>query len=57
MNQIKPKELVDKSQAWFWTKEWQEGEKEANRDIKAGRVSRKFDTAKEAVQNLWRGKL
>ena len=32
-----PKKLVDKSQAYFWTRKWQEGEREADEDIKAGR--------------------
>lgn len=31
---------IPKDQAWFWTKEWQEGEKEAEEDIKAGRVKK-----------------
>lgn len=35
---LKVKKLVDKDQAWFWTKRWQEGEHEAEEDIKAGRV-------------------
>jgi AbrB family looped-hinge helix DNA binding protein len=35
---LKVKKLVDKDQAWFWTKRWQEGEKQAEEDIKAGRV-------------------
>jgi AbrB family looped-hinge helix DNA binding protein len=35
---LKVKKLVDKEQAWFWTKRWQEGEKKAEEDIKAGRV-------------------
>jgi len=26
-------------QAWFWTREWQEGEREASEDIAAGRLS------------------
>ena len=26
---LKPAKLIDPSQAYFWTKEWQEGEKEA----------------------------
>jgi len=25
---LKPKTLIDEDQLWFWTKEWQEGEKE-----------------------------
>src|ERR1035437_249243 len=33
-----PKKLIDASQAWFWSREWQEGEHEASSDIKAGRV-------------------
>jgi len=46
-----PKKLIDKSQAYFWTKEWQEAEKEASEDIKAGRV-KTFDTAKEMIKDL-----
>lgn len=29
----------DPEQLWFWTEEWQKGEREADEDIKAGRVS------------------
>jgi len=46
-----PKKLVDKSQAYFWAKEWQEAEKEANKDIKAGRV-KVFDSVKELFEDL-----
>ena len=46
-----PKRIVDKSQAYFWTKEWQEAEKEASEDIKAGRV-KTFDTVEELVKDL-----
>jgi len=46
-----PKRLVDKSQAYFWTKNWQEGEKEADRDIKAGRVE-VFNSADELIKDL-----
>ena len=35
---LKVKKLVDKEQAWFWTKRWQQGELEAEADIRAGRV-------------------
>ena len=48
---LKVKKLVDKDEAWFWTKRWQEGEKEADEDIKAGRVIH-FDTVVEAVAYL-----
>lgn len=48
---FKVKKLVDKDQAWFWTKRWQEGEREANEDIKAGRVY-SFPDAKSAIASL-----
>jgi AbrB family looped-hinge helix DNA binding protein len=35
---LRPKKLIDASQAWFWSQEWQHGEREASADIKAGRV-------------------
>jgi antitoxin PrlF len=46
-----PKKLIDSSQAYFWTKEWQEAEKEASEDIKAGRV-KTFNTAEELFTDL-----
>jgi AbrB family looped-hinge helix DNA binding protein len=46
-----PKRLVDKNQAYFWTKKWQEGEKAADEDIKAGRV-KSFNSAEELIKDL-----
>ena len=46
-----PKKLVDKSQAYFWTRKWQKGEKEAAEDIKAGRV-KTFDSVDELIKDL-----
>ena len=37
---LKPAKLIDPSQAYFWTKEWQAGEREAEEDIKKGRVTK-----------------
>ena len=48
---LKVKKLVDKEQAWFWTERWQQGEREAEDDIKSVRVHR-FDNAGEAVNFL-----
>ena len=48
---LKVKKLVDKDQAWFWTRRWQEGEKEADEDIKAGRVY-SFPDANSAIASL-----
>lgn len=46
-----PKKIVDKSQAYFWTREWQEAEKEASDDIKEGRV-KTFDNIDELMKDL-----
>ena len=48
---LRVKKLVDKEQAWFWTRRWQEGEREAEKDIHAGHIHR-FDSAKEAIAFL-----
>jgi AbrB family looped-hinge helix DNA binding protein len=46
-----PMKLVDKSQDYFWTRKWQEGEREADEDIKAGRV-KTFDSVEELISDL-----
>jgi AbrB family looped-hinge helix DNA binding protein len=48
---LTPKKLIDASQAYFWTEEWQKGERKADADIKAGRVKR-FKSAADAVKHL-----
>lgn len=48
---LKPKELIDKDQAWFWTKEWQAGEREADEDIRTGRV-KEFDNVEDFIEEL-----
>ena len=48
---LRVKKLVDKEQAWFWSKRWQEGEREAEEDIRSGRIH-KFNNVKEAVAFL-----
>lgn len=42
---------IEKDQAWFWTEEWQKGEREADGDIKADRV-KSFKNAEEAIKWL-----
>ena len=48
---IKPAKLIDPSQSYFWTKEWQAGERDADEDIKAGRVKR-LRSVKELMTDL-----
>jgi len=48
---IKPVLIIDKAQAWFWTKKWQDEEKEADKDIEAGRV-KTFDNVNDLMKDL-----
>lgn len=50
---LRVKKLVDKSQAYFWTRRWQEGEKQADEDIRARRVHG-FENAEKAIDFLHR---
>ena len=45
------KKLVDKSQAYFWTREWQEAERKADEDIRTGRV-KTFDSVEQLIAEL-----
>ena len=36
---LRPRVVVPKSQAWFWTSDWQAGEREATEEIAAGRTT------------------
>ena len=42
---------IPKDQAWFWTKRWQQWEREADADITAGRV-KGFDNVEELLADL-----
>jgi AbrB family looped-hinge helix DNA binding protein len=48
---LKPKRLVDKDQAYFWSPQWQAAEREAEEDIKAGRV-KAFPSVEELIDDL-----
>lgn len=48
---IKPVLVIDRSQAWFWSKKWQEMENEADDDIQRGKVQR-AKNLKELIQKL-----
>jgi AbrB family looped-hinge helix DNA binding protein len=47
-----PKKLIDADQAWFWTQEWQEDEREADKDVQAGRVAGPFRSGDELRKRL-----
>lgn len=46
-----PQAVIPRDQAWFWTKEWQEKEREADEDLAAGRISGPF-TLEELRKHL-----
>ena len=48
---IKPVLIIDRAQTWFWSKAWQAREKEAEADIKAGRIH-KTDGFKDLIEKL-----
>ena len=49
---LTPQKLIDADQLWFWTREWQEGEKAADEDIKNGNTIGPFDNVKDALNAL-----
>jgi hypothetical protein len=42
---------IDPEQAWFWTREWQQREREADNDLATGRVTR-FESDEEFLAAL-----
>ncbi|MBU1091926.1 AbrB/MazE/SpoVT family DNA-binding domain-containing protein [Patescibacteria group bacterium] len=49
-----PKKMIDidPAQKWFWTKEWQKGEREVDKDITEGRLAGPFSSAKDLIKEL-----
>jgi AbrB family looped-hinge helix DNA binding protein len=48
---LRPQKLIDATQAWFWTPEWQAGEREADADRRAGRMEA-FASGEELIRAL-----
>ena len=46
-----PQMLVERSQAYFWTERWQDGEREADEDLRAGRY-KDFDDIESLLEEL-----
>ncbi|MHB9073572.1 MAG: AbrB/MazE/SpoVT family DNA-binding domain-containing protein [Desulfobaccales bacterium] len=49
---IRPVKVVHPDQAYFFTKEWQEKEAEADRDIAEGKVVGPFEDTQDALKAL-----
>ncbi|PIZ55734.1 hypothetical protein COY23_04320 [bacterium (Candidatus Torokbacteria) CG_4_10_14_0_2_um_filter_35_8] len=48
------KQNIIEDQMWYWSKRWQKIEKEADKDIKKGRLVGPFDSTEEAIKTLKR---
>ena len=48
---LTPQVAIDRSQAYFWTKRWQEGERQAEEDIRAGRM-KEFNNVDDLIADL-----
>jgi antitoxin PrlF len=48
---LTPAALVPRDQQWFWTTEWQAGERQAEADLAAGR-SRRYDDTEAFLDGL-----
>ena len=48
---IKPVVIIPKAQAWFWSKEWQQGESQAEKDIENCQLER-FNSTQELFEDL-----
>lgn len=49
---LKPRKLIDPSQGWYWTKEWQKTETEVDEQLEKGQCSPLFSTAEEGLKWL-----
>lgn len=49
--ELRPRLLIDPAQAWFWSEEWQQREREADADIAHGRI-RRFENIDELFADL-----
>ena len=48
---LRPQKIIDATQAWYWTPDWQAGEREVEADLAAGRIET-FGSGEELVRTL-----
>ena len=49
---LKPRKLIDPSQGWYWTKEWQKMEDAVDEEIQKDQLSAEFESAEEGLKWL-----
>lgn len=48
---LRPRKMIDATQAWFWTPEWQAGERRADEELAAG-LGERFESDEEFLAAL-----
>ena len=48
---LRPQKVIDATQAWYWTPEWQAGEREADAELAAG-LGETFGSGEELLDGL-----
>lgn len=48
---LRPRKVIDPTQAWFWAPTWQAGERAGDSDRAAGRVET-FDSGEQLIEEL-----
>jgi len=49
---LKPRKLIDPSQGWYWTEQWQKTEADVDKELENGQCSPMFQTAEEGLEWL-----
>lgn len=49
---LKSRKLIDPSQGWYWTREWQKMEADIDEEIGKDQLSAKFESVEEALKWL-----
>ena len=47
-----PQKLIPRDQAWFWSKKWQERERQADEAIAQGELSGPFESVDDLIHHL-----
>ena len=48
---LRPKKIIDATQAWFWTPRWQGGEQEASAELEAG-LGNIYENSEDLLESL-----
>lgn len=49
---LKPRKLIDPTQGWHWTREWQQMEADVDKEIEKNELSPEFHTAEKGLKWL-----